>query len=98
MIMITGVAGFIGYSLARCLLESGYLVVGVDNINDYYDISIKQHRLQILKNYSGFLFRMVDISLSESVDNVLKNIVLKWLLIWQRRQEFVIVFLIPMHI
>lgn len=73
MIMITGVAGFIGYSLARCLLESGYLVVGVDNINDYYDISIKQHRLQILKNYSGFLFRMVDISLSESVDDVFKE-------------------------
>lgn len=73
MIMVTGVAGFIGYSLARCLLESGYLVVGIDNINDYYDVNVKYHRLQILKGYSSFLFRMIDISLAEDVNNVFKE-------------------------
>ncbi len=49
MILITGTAGFIGFHLAKKLLESGHSVVGLDNINDYYDVNLKEARLKILK-------------------------------------------------
>lgn len=56
-ILITGIAGFIGANLAKRLLESGYNIVGIDNLNDYYDIQLKKDRLSILldenvKNYN----------------------------------------------
>ena len=44
-ILITGTAGFIGFHLAKKMLESGYEVVGLDNINDYYDVELKYARL-----------------------------------------------------
>ena len=47
-ILVTGTAGFIGYHLAIKLLESGHKVVGLDNINDYYDINLKYARLEKL--------------------------------------------------
>ena len=47
-ILVTGTAGFIGYHLAIKLLESGHEVVGLDNINDYYDINLKYARLEKL--------------------------------------------------
>ena len=50
MIFITGTAGFIGFHLTKKLLESGQSVVGLDNINDYYDTSLKEARLKILKD------------------------------------------------
>lgn len=57
-VLITGVAGFIGSNLARKLLEqeSGTTVVGIDNLNDYYDVRLKEHRLQYLTPKSGFVF------------------------------------------
>ena len=47
--LITGCAGFIGFHLTKKLLESNQRVVGIDNINDYYDIKLKKDRLNILK-------------------------------------------------
>ena len=44
-VFITGIAGFIGYHLAKLLLEEGYSVIGVDNINDYYSVQLKYDRL-----------------------------------------------------
>lgn len=69
-ILITGAAGFIGFHLARRLLEDGYRVCGIDNLNDYYDVRLKELRLSILKEYSGFSFAKVDISDKSKVNEV----------------------------
>jgi len=55
-VLITGVAGFIGFHLAKRLLDEKKTVLGIDNINDYYDPSLKEARLQILKGYENFIF------------------------------------------
>ena len=61
-IMITGVAGFIGSGLALRLLERGDAVYGIDNMNDYYDVSLKEARLARIKDYERFTFEKIDIS------------------------------------
>ena len=66
-ILITGVAGFIGYHLAQRLLALGNLVYGVDNLNDYYDVSLKQARLLKLLPHDKFNFDYLDISDRPSV-------------------------------
>ena len=71
-ILITGVAGFIGFSLARKLLISKYELVGIDNINDYYDQQLKRSRLNILKN-SGLCFHKIDISDTLRIHNFLNK-------------------------
>lgn len=53
-ILVTGAAGFIGFFTARRLLERGDYVVGVDNFNDYYDVSLKEARVEILGGYDNF--------------------------------------------
>lgn len=60
--LITGAAGFIGYYLSRKLLEQGCRVIGIDNINDYYDVNLKYARLEQLKPYEKFTFIQSDIS------------------------------------
>lgn len=60
--LITGVAGFIGYYLSRKLLEQGCKVIGIDNINDYYDVNLKHTRLNQLEPYGNFTFIKGDIS------------------------------------
>ncbi|ADR18321.1 GDP-mannose 4,6-dehydratase [Calditerrivibrio nitroreducens] len=60
-ILLTGAAGFIGSWTAKKLLSLGYNVVGVDNLNDYYDVRLKQHRLDILNEQKGFHFHRLDI-------------------------------------
>ena len=66
-ILITGAAGFIGYHLCKSLLEDGYEVLGIDNLNDYYDTNLKQARLEQLKQFKSFLFNKVDIADRESL-------------------------------
>lgn len=60
--LITGAAGFIGFYLSKRLLEQGNRVIGVDNINDYYDVNLKHVRLEQLKLFSRFEFIKADIS------------------------------------
>jgi len=55
-ILVTGAAGFIGFHLTRRLLDRGDTVVGFDNLNDYYDVSLKESRLQQLEGRDGFTF------------------------------------------
>ncbi|WP_155486015.1 GDP-mannose 4,6-dehydratase, partial [Paraclostridium sordellii] len=55
-VLITGSSGFIGFHLSNLLLKKGYEVVGIDNMNDYYDVKIKEGRLEILKKYEDFTF------------------------------------------
>ena len=61
-VLITGGAGFIGFHLARRLLNEGISVTALDNLNDYYDVSLKEARLDILKQYPSFRFIKTDIS------------------------------------
>lgn len=60
-VLVTGAAGFIGAFVAKALLERGDDVVGIDNLNDYYDPALKQARLDWLKPYPGFRFEAVDV-------------------------------------
>ena len=60
-VLITGAAGFIGFHLSKKLCDSGYNVVGIDNLNDYYDVRIKESRLAILKTKPEFSFEKIDL-------------------------------------
>jgi UDP-glucuronate 4-epimerase len=61
-VLITGAAGFIGFHLARRLLENGHLVTGIDNMNTYYDVNLKKNRLKILQAYKDFSFFESDLA------------------------------------
>ena len=61
-ILITGPAGFIGFHLAKTLLDRGDRVVGIDNLNDYYDVRLKKARLALLSAYPGFVFAELDVA------------------------------------
>ena len=69
-VLVTGSAGFIGSKVSEMLLEEGYQVVGVDNINDYYDIKLKLWRLDYLKKYDNFKFYKFDIENYEELKSV----------------------------
>src|SRR5262245_37892045 len=66
-ILVTGAAGFIGFHLARRLLQQEQSVVGLDNVNDYYDVSLKQARLDEL---GGFRFVRLDIAERDELDRL----------------------------
>ena len=63
-ILITGAAGFVGFHLAQNILRNSpeATVIGFDNLNDYYDVSLKQARLDILEGYDQFIFIKGDLS------------------------------------
>jgi len=69
-VLLTGAAGFIGYRTAEFLLDDGVEVVGVDNMNDYYDVRLKEHRLDALRKRDGFDFHRVDIEDRAAVDSL----------------------------
>lgn len=61
-ILVTGVAGFIGFYLCQRLLDRGDIIVGIDNMNDYYDVSLKEARLAQLKQRENFTFQKLDLA------------------------------------
>ncbi len=71
--LITGGAGFIGFYLSKALLEKGAEVVGLDNLNDYYEVSLKENRLAILKEYPGYQFVKADLADKEAIFQVFKE-------------------------
>ena len=72
-ILITGAAGFIGMHLCKSLLDDGYEVLGIDNLNDYYDPKLKQDRLNELAPYKNFTFQKIDISDREPLTRAFIN-------------------------
>ena len=72
-IFITGVAGFIGFSLANSFLNKGHRIYGIDNFYQYYSIKIKKKRLNILKKYKNFAFNKVDILNYAKLFNTINN-------------------------
>lgn len=69
-ILITGVAGFIGFHVASRFLDDSIAVIGIDNINNYYDIRLKQARLEQLYKKNRFIFKKIDIQDRTDVENI----------------------------
>jgi UDP-glucuronate 4-epimerase len=69
-VLITGAAGFIGFALARRLLEGGRAVVGLDSINNYYDPALKNARLAVLGKFDKFTFYKIDLATRRDVESI----------------------------
>lgn len=72
-ILVTGAAGFIGFHLSQRLLSRGDMVVGLDNLNNYYDVSLKQDRLSQLESQRTFTFAKLDLEDQEGVNSLFKK-------------------------
>ncbi len=71
--LVTGVAGFIGFSVAKALLERGNSVIGLDSLNEYYDITLKMSRLEQLKAYESFSFHKIDLAERNTVASFFRS-------------------------
>ena len=72
-ILITGVAGFIGYCLADFFLKKKVKVYGIDNFDDYYSVNYKKKKIELLKKYKNFFFKKLDISNKKNLENYILN-------------------------
>src|SRR5579883_3492287 len=71
--LVTGSAGFIGFHLARKLLEQGHRVVGMDNLNDYYSVELKEARTSVLQQNPNYTFYREDFSEREKVLKIFRE-------------------------
>ena len=71
-VLVTGAAGFIGFHLSKRLLDEGSRVVGIDNLNAYYDVNLKKARLAILKKYDNFTFHKLNISNRRAMEGLFR--------------------------
>ena len=69
-ILVTGCAGFIGFHVAKRLLADGYPVVGVDNLNDYYDVNLKKARLEQLQKFAEFSFTRASLEDRDEIEKI----------------------------
>ena len=72
-VLVTGAAGFIGFHLSKLLMKQGYQVIGIDNLNDYYDVNLKYGRLEILEKEEDFTFYKIDLKDKEDIDNLFEK-------------------------
>src|SRR5712671_123392 len=72
-ILLTGAAGFIGFHVAKALLERGDRVLGIDNLNQYYDVALKEARLAELRGFSGFSFTKLDVADRDGIMAVVEH-------------------------
>lgn len=69
-ILVTGCAGFIGFHLSKRLLSNNYTIIGIDNLNDYYDVDLKHARLDLLKEYKNFSFVLSSIEDKKAMEEI----------------------------
>lgn len=79
-ILITGCAGFIGFHLSKRLLDEGYIVIGIDNLNDYYDVNLKLSRLEILEKNNKFKFYKIWLEEDEEINKVFQENNIKYVI------------------
>lgn len=72
-VLVTGAAGFIGFHLSKHLLKEGYQVTGIDNLNSYYDVRLKESRLEKLMSFKGFQFFKLDLADSEGLQKAFRT-------------------------
>lgn len=72
-ILVTGAAGFIGFHVTRSLLERGEEITGIDNLNNYYEVTLKEARLRQLRDYSNFSFERTDIADGKALRGIFEN-------------------------
>ena len=72
-ILVTGAAGFIGYHLCESLLKDGIQILGLDNLNNYYDQNLKLERLKRLKNHNNFMHKKIDILNLKNLEKIFKD-------------------------
>jgi UDP-glucuronate 4-epimerase len=72
-ILVTGGAGFIGFHLSNLLLKNGYNVIGIDNLNDYYDVNLKIDRVKILEKQENYEFIKMDLKDKKNIDNLFEK-------------------------
>jgi UDP-glucuronate 4-epimerase len=73
-ILVTGAAGFIGFHTSLRLLSRGDEVIGIDNLNDYYDLKLKQDRLALLTDHPGFTFHKLDITRKDEMSQIMAEV------------------------
>lgn len=73
VVLVTGAAGFIGYHLSNRLCKLGFRVIGIDNLNDYYDVNLKKSRLTLLDQLETFSFHQMDLTNKEFIDVLFRN-------------------------
>lgn len=72
-VLVTGAAGFIGFHLVNLLIDKDFEVVGIDNINDYYDVKLKEERLSLLNKRENFTFYKMDLIEREAINDLFKD-------------------------
>ncbi len=83
--LVTGAVGFIGMSLSRRLLELGCTMLGLDNLNDYYDVRLKYARLDVLRKYDKFTLYKIDLAEKKLWPPCSGRTALMWSSIWRPR-------------
>ncbi|MBS0880856.1 NAD-dependent epimerase [Pantoea sp. JGM49] len=71
--LVTGAAGFIGFHVSQLLLAAGHQVVGIDNLNDYYDVSLKQARLDQILQHPEFIFLKMDLADRQAISSLFED-------------------------
>jgi len=72
-ILVTGSAGFIGFHVSNYLLNQNHTVIGIDNLNNYYDVKLKKSRIKVLKNYKKFNFNKLDLINYKKLNTIIKK-------------------------
>ncbi len=72
-ILLTGVAGFIGFHLSKKLLKNNNFIIGIDNLNKYYDVGLKKNRIEQLNRFKRFNFKKVDLSQIKKINKIIQD-------------------------